>query len=96
MVVLAILRPNLRPHLGIEILFFSIFNSHPQFFGEFYRGLLYRWIHSVIISESRSKVEKPMKNLVFPNFDCDAEIIVEFRPHYPPVMLARFLLCNAF
>ena len=33
-----------------------------------------RWNHYIIISGSRSKVEKTMKNSVFSNFDCDPEI----------------------
>ena len=49
-----------------------------------------------LISGSRSKVEKPMKNLVFSTFGCDLEIIMKFRLHYPPAMFARFLLYGAF
>ena len=33
-----------------------------------------RWNHYIIISGSRSKVEKTIKNSVFSNFDCDPEI----------------------
>ena len=39
--------------------------------------LLCRQNHSIIISGSRSKVERTMKNLVFSTFDCDPEIIME-------------------
>ena len=69
-----ILRPNLRPLSGIENFFFSKFLlTRLVFWGEIHRELPCRWNHYIIISGSRSKVEKTMKNSVFSNFDCDPE-----------------------
>ena len=73
-----ILRPNLRPLSGIEKLFFlKIQLTRIVFWGEIYRELPCRLNHYVIISGSRSKVEKTMKSSVFSNFDCDPEIMLE-------------------
>ena len=41
-----------------------------------------RWNHYIIISESRSKVEKTMKNSIFSNFDCEPEIKLKWLQHY--------------
>ena len=46
------------------------------FWGKIYRELPCRCNHYIIISGSRSKVEKTMKNADFSNFDCDTEIMV--------------------
>ena len=78
MVVFAILGPDLRPVLGIENFFSIKFNLVLQFFwGQIYRELLCRGNHFIIISGSRSKVEKKMKNFVFSTFDCNLEIIMK-------------------
>ena len=47
------------------------------FWCEIYRELPSRWNHYIIISGSRSKEQKAMKNSVFSNFHCDPEIILE-------------------
>ena len=75
MVVFAILKPNLRLVSGIEKLFFlKILLTRIVFWCEIHRELPCRWNHFIIISVSRSKVEKTMKNSVFSTFDCDPEI----------------------
>ena len=56
MVVSKILKPNLRPLLGIENVFFNEFNA--RFWGKIYQELLCRWNHSIIIPGSRSKIKK--------------------------------------
>ena len=38
--------------------------------------------HKCMISGSRSKVEKTMKNSILSNFDCDPEIILKWLQHY--------------
>ena len=43
----------------------------------FFFSLECRWNHYIIISGSRSKVEKTMKNSVFSNFDCDPDIMLK-------------------
>ena len=78
MVAFAILRPKLRPLSGIDNFIFSKFNLLVYFFsGKIYRELPCRWNHYIIISGSRSKVEKTMKNSVFSNFECDPEIMLQ-------------------
>ena len=52
------------------------------FWGKIYRELPCRRNHYIIISWSRWKVEKTMKNSVFPNFDCDPEIMFKYLQHY--------------
>ena len=44
-------------------------------------ALLCRWSHYIIISGSRSKLEKTMKNLVFLTFYCDPKIVLEWLQH---------------
>ena len=77
MIVFAILKPNLRPLLGIENFFFNEFNLALHSWGKIYRDLLSRRNHSIIISGSRSKMKKTMKSCFFSIFDCDPEIIME-------------------
>ena len=60
-----------------QLLFLKIQLIRMVFKGEIYRELPCRWNHYIIISGSRSKVEKTMKNSVFSNFDCDPEIMLE-------------------
>ena len=52
------------------------------FWGEIYRELPCRSNHYIIISGSRWKVKKTMKNSVFSNFDCDPEIMLKWLQHY--------------
>ena len=72
-----ILRPNLRPLSGIDNFVFSKLNLVVQFSGKIYRELPCRWNHYIIVSGSRSKVEKTMKNSVFSTFVCDHGIMLE-------------------
>ena len=60
-----------------KFFFLKIQLTHIVFWGEIYRELQCRRNHYMIISGSRSKVEKPMKNSVFSNFDRDAEIVMK-------------------
>ena len=50
--------------------FLKILVTRIAFWGKIYWELPWRWYHYIIISGSRSKVEKSMKNSVFSNFDC--------------------------
>ena len=78
-----ILTPSLRPLSGIEKRFFlKIQLTRIVFSGEIHRELPCRWYHYIIISGSRSKVEKTMQNSVFSEFDCDPEIMLEELEHY--------------
>ena len=77
-----ILRPNLRPLSGIENIFSRNLVTRRAFWGKIYWELSWRWIHCIIISGSRSKVEKTMKNSVFSNFDCDPEIMMKWLQHH--------------
>ena len=76
-----ILRPNLRPLSGIEN-FFSQNLTCIVFQGEIYRELPCRWNHYIIISWSRSKVEKTMKNSDFSSFDYDPAIMLKWLQHH--------------
>ena len=60
-----------------KFFFLKIKFTRTVFWGEIYRELPCRWNHYIIISGSRSKVEKPMKNSVFSNFNCDPEIMLK-------------------
>ena len=77
MVVFAILRPNLRPLSGIKSFFSQNLSYSYSFCGEIYRELPSHRNHYIIISGSRSKVEKTMKNSDFAAFVCDPEIMLE-------------------
>ena len=65
---------HFTPHMG-STFSFSIFRI--VFWGEIYRELPCFRNHQMIISGSRSKVEKTMKNSVFSTFVCDSEIVME-------------------
>ena len=78
MVVVAILRPNLRTLSGIENFFSQNLTYWYSFWGEFYREWPCRWNHYLTFSWSRSKVEKTIKNSDFSNFDCDTEIMLKW------------------
>ena len=60
-----------------KFFFLKIELTHTVFWDEIYRELPCRWNHDIIISGSRSKVEKTMKNSVFSTFVCDPEIMLE-------------------
>ena len=60
-----------------KFFFLKIPLTRIAFWGEIYRELPWRWISYIIISGSRSKVEKTMKNSDFSNFDCDPEIMLK-------------------
>ena len=77
MVVFAILRPNMRPLSEIEIFFLKIKLTRRVFWGVIYRQLQCRRNHYIIISGSRSEVEKTMKNSVVSNFNFDPEIMLK-------------------
>ena len=77
-----ILRPNLSPISEIENFFFSKFNLLVVFWGEIYQELPCRYNHYIIISWSRSKLEKTMKNSDFSNFDYDPEIMLKWLQHH--------------
>ena len=78
MVVFAILGPDLRPLSGIDTFFFhQIYISPAVFWGHIYRELLCSGNHFMIISGSRSKVEKTTKNFVSSTFDCHLELIMK-------------------
>ena len=63
---------------GNRKFFFSqIELTHTVFWGEIYRELPCHWNHYIIISISRSKLEKTMKNSDFSTFVRDPEIILE-------------------
>ena len=63
------------PFRESKILFFNIELNRIVFWGEIYRELPCRWNHYIIISGSRSKVEKAMKNADCSDFECDHEIM---------------------
>ena len=60
-----------------KFFFLKILVTRTAFWCKIYRELPWRWIHYIIISGSRSKVEKTMKNSVFSNFNCDADIMMK-------------------
>ena len=60
-----------------KIFFLEIQLTHIVFWGEIDRELPCRWNRYIIISGSRSKVEKTIKISVFSNLDCDPEIMLE-------------------
>ena len=60
-----------------QFFFLKIKLTRTVFCGEIYRELPCRWNHYIIISESRSKVEKTMKNSVFSTFVCDPKIMLK-------------------
>ena len=62
--------------------FLKILVTRIAFWGKIYWELPWRWIHYIIISGSRSKVEKTMKNSVFSNFDCHPEIMMKRLQHH--------------
>ena len=64
-----------------ESFFFKIQLTRIVFWGEIYRELPYRWNRYIIISGSRSKVEKNDENTVFSIFDCDLEIMLKLLQH---------------
>ena len=59
---------------GFEIFFFFYLNYSYSFLGWKWLG---RRNHYIIISRSRSKLEKTMKKSVFSTFVCDPEIMLE-------------------
>ena len=65
-----------------KFFFLQILVTRIAFWGKIYWELLWRWIHYIIISGSRSKVEKTMKNSVFSNFNCDPEIMMKWLQHH--------------
>ena len=60
-----------------KFFFLKIQLTRIVFWGEIYWELSCRRNHWIIISGSRSKVEKTMKNSVFSTFVCDPEIKME-------------------
>ena len=60
-----------------RLFFLKIQLTRIVFWGEIDRELPCRWNRNIIISGSRSKVEKTMKISVFSNLDCDPEIMLE-------------------
>ena len=78
----SILRPNLRPLSRIENFFTQNLTYSYRFWGEIYRELPCRRNHYIIISGSRSKVEKTMKHSVFSNFVGDPEIKLKWLQHH--------------
>ena len=70
------------PFRESKFFFLKIGITRIVFWGEIYRVLPCRWNHYIIISGSRWKVEKTMKNSVFSNFDCDPEIMLIWLQHY--------------
>ena len=65
-----------------KFFFLKIWLTSIAFWGKIYRKLPWRWISYIIISGSRSKVEKKMKNSDFWNFDCDPEIMLKWLQHH--------------
>ena len=67
-----------EPFRKSKTLFLKIQLTRIVFWVKIYRELPCRCNHYIIISGSRWKVEKTMKNSVFSNFECDAEIMVKW------------------
>ena len=64
-----------------KFFFLKIRLTHIVFWGKIYRQLPCRWNHYIIISGSRSKVGKTMKNSVFSTSVCDPEVMLETLQH---------------
>ena len=60
-----------------KFFFLKILLTRIVFWVEIYRELPCRQNHYIIISGSRSKLEKTMKNSDFSNFDCNPEIMLK-------------------
>ena len=60
-----------------KFFFLKIKLTRIVFWGEIYPELPCRWNHYIIMSWSRSKVGKTLKNTVFSTFVCYAEIMME-------------------
>ena len=65
-----------------KFFFLKILVTRIAFWGKIYWELTWRWIHYIIISGSRSKVQKTMETSVFSNFDCDPEIMMKLLQHH--------------
>ena len=65
-----------------KFFFLKILLTRIVFWGEIYRELPCRRNHYIIISGSRSKVEKTMKSSDFSNYDCDPEIMLKWLQHH--------------
>ena len=73
-----ILRPNLRTLSGIENFFSQNLTYWYTSLGWNSPGITMSLELYIIISRSRWKVEKTMKNSVFSNFDCDPGIMLKW------------------
>ena len=65
------------PFRNQKFFFFTIQLTRILFWVKIYRELPCHRNHYIIISGSRSKVPKTMKNSVFSTFVCDPEIMLE-------------------
>ena len=83
MVVYGIWDRTWDPFRESKIFFFlKILFTRIVSWGKIYRELPCRRNHYIIISGSRSKVEKTMKNSDLSNFDCVPEIMLKWLQHH--------------